>query len=81
MEKIYQKPLDKYEKYDIIELRKAKQTNKNCFNLSNKKGENSDAKINWGQQGLTRVPPCYGEEKKERRVRKVMIPSHSEAKA
>ena len=59
---------------------KRKKQTKNVSSF-HKNGENTDAQIKVSRQEIGKEPQGRGKEIKERRVRKAMIPSHSEANA
>ena len=78
-QKIFQKPLDKSKRCAIIKVQK-KETNKKCLVISE---VNKERTVRWTTKfeadGVGKVPQGRGERKKERRVRKAMIPSQDEA--
>ena len=78
-QKIFQKPLDKSKICAIIKLQR-KETNKKCLVISE---VNKERTVRWTTKfeadGVGKVPQGRGERKKERRVRKAMIPSQDEA--
>ena len=75
----FQKPLDKSKICAIIKLQR-KETNKKCLVISE---VNKERTVRWTTKfeadGVGKVPQGRGERKKERRVRKAMIPSQDEA--
>lgn len=80
MQKNFQKPLDKSKIYAIIKVQKERNQQKMFGDF---KKANKARKVQWTTEleadAIGKVPQGRGERKKERRVRKAMIPSQDEA--